>query len=151
MKPQDYKPYSYRTDTAVRQFPDDKPIFVFDGVCVLCSGTVRWLLRRDKKDVFRFLPAQSPLGEALYKHYGLNMDETFMLIDEGLVYDKSDAYLRIMERLGGAWGMFALMRFIPKGLRDFGYDLVARNRYRLFGKVEYCALIPDNVKKKIIS
>jgi predicted DCC family thiol-disulfide oxidoreductase YuxK len=149
--PRDCAPYSYRGDPRVPQFPDDKPLFVFDGVCVLCSGTVGWLSRHDKNDVFRIVPAQSPLGEALYKHYGLVMDETFMVLDNGRVYDKSDACVRILEQLGGGWRILALTRFIPKRLRDFGYGVIARNRYRWFGKTEYCLLIPEAVKKKIIS
>ena len=68
-------PYSYRGDPAVPAFPDDRPIIIFDGYCALCSGWARFVLRHDPRGVYRLLPAQSPLGHALYVHYGLNPQE----------------------------------------------------------------------------
>ena len=145
------EPYSYRRDAAVPDFADDRPLFIFDGVCVLCSNGARWLMRRDPEARFRFATAQSPLGRAIYAHYDMDMDETYLLLDEGRVYIKSDGYLRIAPSLGGFYrALAALARLVPQTLRDAAYDRVARHRYRWFGKTGYCALIPDSLKDRLL-
>jgi predicted DCC family thiol-disulfide oxidoreductase YuxK len=145
------EPYSYRRDPAVPDFADDRPLFIFDGVCVLCSSGVRWLIRRDPAGRFRFATAQSPLGRAIYAHYGIEMDETYLLLDQGRVYIKSDGYLRIASSLGGFYAALAgLARLIPRALRDAVYDIVARHRYRWFGKTDYCRLIPPEMKERVL-
>ncbi len=90
--------HSYRDDAAVPSFPDDRPLIVFDGVCALCSGFVRFVLRHDPGGHFRFVPAQSALGTALYRHYGLDPDnwESNLLIAEGRLYLRSDAAIEIV-------------------------------------------------------
>src|SRR6185437_9898117 len=100
-------PYSYRTDPAVPFFPDDKPIIIFDGHCVLCSRFARMVLRRDKAGRFRLLPAQSPLGEALYRHYGLPTPqyETNILLEDGQAWFKSEGSIRMLRRLGFPWSL----------------------------------------------
>lgn len=142
--------YSYRHDPAVPDFPDDKPLFLFDGVCVLCSGGAAWLMRHDKGDLFRFASAQSPLGQALYRHYGLALDDTYVLIAAGYGYGKSAGYLHMLTILGGAWQLGTVFYLVPPAIRDFVYDVVARNRYRWFGKVGYCALIPADLRAKLL-
>lgn len=142
--------YSYRDDPSVPEFPDDRPLFVFDGVCVLCSSGVRWLLRHDRKGLFRFATAQSALGMALYTHYGVAMDDTYLLLDQGRVYGKSDGYLRVAAILGGLWRLCLIAGLIPRALRDAAYDPIARHRYRWFGKTEYCALIPPELKERLL-
>jgi len=124
-------------------FPDDKPIFVFDGVCVLCSATARWLLRHDRNNSFRFTPAQSPLGQAIYTHYQLLMDKTFLVIEGGEVYEKSAACFCIVNALGGIWKLLNILYLLPKFIRDTLYDVVARNRYKWFGTTGYCEMISD--------
>jgi predicted DCC family thiol-disulfide oxidoreductase YuxK len=142
--------YSYREDPAIPAFPDDKPVFVFDGVCVLCSGGAGWLMRHDRRNRFRFASAQSPLGRSLYRHYGLAMDDTYLLIVDGRAYGKSAGYLHMLDILGGTWRLAKVFHLVPGGLRDFLYDILARNRYRWFGKVGYCELIPENLKAKLL-
>ena len=90
-------PYSYRTDPSVPAFPDDKPIIVFDGLCVFCSASARFVLRFDRHARFRLLPAQSALGRALYVHYGLDPEdyESNILIADGKVWLKSESTIRI--------------------------------------------------------
>jgi predicted DCC family thiol-disulfide oxidoreductase YuxK len=105
--------YSYRQDDGVPDFPDDKPLFVFDGVCVLCSGGASWLMRHDRAGRFRFATAQSTVGAALYAHYGMAMDDTYLLIDRGHVFVKSDGYLRIAAILGGWWRLCAVAHLVP--------------------------------------
>jgi predicted DCC family thiol-disulfide oxidoreductase YuxK len=133
-------PYTYRSDARVPAFPDDRPIIIFDGLCVLCSRFVAFVLRRDKKRVFRLLAAQSPLGEALYRHYGLRAPdyETYLLLADGEVREKSDAALRIARLLGFPWSIAGVFSIVPRGGRDAIYDFVARNRLRWFGARQSC-------------
>ena len=144
-------PYSYRTDPTVPAFPDDHPLFVFDGVCVLCSTGARWLIRHDRAEKFRFAAAQSDLGRALYAHYGIDFNETYLLLAAGTVHIKSDGYLELCRQLGGAWRFLLVLKLIPRPLRDALYDLVARNRYRWFGTTEYCALLTADVRSRVLT
>jgi predicted DCC family thiol-disulfide oxidoreductase YuxK len=133
-------PYSYRADPAVPPFADDKPIIIFDGYCALCSGWAEFVLRHDAQGIFRLLPAQSPLGLALYRHYGLDPAnyETMILIADGVAWLKSEAALRIAKRLGLPWSLAVVARVLPLGWRDRLYDVVARNRLRWFGSRTTC-------------
>jgi predicted DCC family thiol-disulfide oxidoreductase YuxK len=136
--------YSYRHDRSVPAFPDDCPLIVFDGVCALCSGFVRFVLRHDKAGRYRFLAAQSDLAAALYRHYGLPTDhwETNLLIQDGRLFVRSEGAIEIVSGFGGLWHAFRLLRLIPRPMRDWLYDRVAGNRYRWFGRHELC-LMPD--------
>jgi predicted DCC family thiol-disulfide oxidoreductase YuxK len=133
-------PYSYRSDPHVPAFPDDHPIIVFDGVCVLCTGFAQFVLSHDAAARFRVLAAQSPLGHALYLHYGLDPKnyETNVLIADGVAWFKSEAGIRILEGLGLPWSLASLARIVPRPLRDRLYDVVARNRLRMFGRHAHC-------------
>ncbi len=134
--------FSYRQDPAVPTFADDKPVIVFDGHCVLCSGWARFVLRQDRRGRFRLLPAQTPLGRALYLHYGLEPDhyETNILIEDGRPWLESEGSIRMAEGLGWPWRAGAALRLLPRGWRDSLYRWVARNRFRLFGRREVCYL-----------
>ena len=135
-------PYSYRDDPSVPAFPDDRPIIVFDGFCALCSGWARFVLRHDRRRLFRLLPAQTPLGHALYRHYGLDPEdyETNVLVEDGEAWFKSEGSIRMFERLGAPWSWAAVMRLLPLPVRDRLYELVARNRLRWFGRRDVCML-----------
>jgi predicted DCC family thiol-disulfide oxidoreductase YuxK len=135
--------YSYRHDPAVPPFADDKPVIVFDGHCVLCSGFAQFVIRRDPQRRFRLLAAQSPLGTALYRHYGLDPVEyeSNLLVADGRVWLKSEGSLRILGLLGRPWSWLAAAgRLLPLRLRDALYAIVARNRLRWFGRREICFL-----------
>lgn len=127
--------YSYRTDSKVPAFPDDRPILVFDGHCALCSGFVRFILRRDRAGRFRFLLAQSALGQALYRHYGLDpkVFETNILLEGGRAWLKSEGTLRIFVALGLPWSAAAISSVLPRRVRDALYTYVANRRLRWFG------------------
>jgi predicted DCC family thiol-disulfide oxidoreductase YuxK len=135
-------PYSYRRDPAVPPFPDDKALLVFDGVCVLCSGFARFILKRDRGFAFRLATAQSPLGQALFRHYGLDAQEfeTNLVLADGAAHAKLDTVAVMGERLGGPWRALWLLRLLPRFLADWLYDRVARNRYALFGRTERCMI-----------
>ncbi len=131
-------------------YDTSKPLFIFDGVCVLCSGGVRWIMARDKAGKFNFCSAQSPLGQALYARNGLNFDETYLIVDGGRAYTKSDGYLHMCSVLGGGWHILRITALIPRPLRDWVYAIIARNRYRWFGKTDYCALLSDAQRKMLL-
>ena len=110
-------PYDYRADPAVPHFADDRPIIIFDGKCVLCSSFARFVLRADRDRRFRFLAAQTPVGTALYKHFGLDpVDyETNILLADGEVFLKSEGSLRILARLPAPWPVVAFVgRLVPR-------------------------------------
>jgi predicted DCC family thiol-disulfide oxidoreductase YuxK len=132
--------YSYRSDPSVPSFPDDRPVIVFDGMCVMCSRFAQIVMSRDSTGRFRLLAAQSALGAALYRHYGLDPVnyETNVLIEDGRAYFKSEASLRILERLGLPWSLARLGRMLPLGVRDWLYGVVAHNRLKWFGVREQC-------------
>jgi predicted DCC family thiol-disulfide oxidoreductase YuxK len=136
--------YSYRADADVPDFLDDKPLIVFDGMCVLCSGFARFVVQRDPSGRFRFTAAQSPVGQALYRHYGFDPSEpeTIVLIEEGRAYGKSTAFGKIMGRLRGLSRCAWLVLGLPRPLRDWVYDRIARTRYRVFGRRSAC-VTPD--------
>jgi predicted DCC family thiol-disulfide oxidoreductase YuxK len=143
--PQDFAPYSYRDDPAVPVFPDEKALIVFDGVCVMCSGFARFVAQHDKANLFRFWQAQSELGGALYRHYGLDdrAFETNLLVMNGVAYGRIDAFARIMRALGWPWSLARVLLFLPRSWSDRYYAAIARNRYAMFGKYETCPL-PDD-------
>lgn len=133
--------YSYRNDPSVPDFPDDRPLIIFDGECGFCSRDVDFVLRHDKKGLFRFTPAQSSLGTALMRHYGFRTDdyETSLLIESGGAHIYSESVLRVVELLGGTMGMTAtFMRLVPRFIRDTVYRVVARNRMKIAGRRQTC-------------
>ena len=145
-------PYSYRADPDVPPFPDDRPIFVFDGVCVLCSGATRFLLNHDRRRRFRFVVAQSPLGAALYRHYGLQRQdyESNIILENGRARIKSDGSIRLFELVGFPWSLARVLRLVPAPWRDRLYELVARNRLRWFGRRETCYLPDAGVRARFL-
>jgi predicted DCC family thiol-disulfide oxidoreductase YuxK len=126
----------------INQWPDDD-VILYDGVCVFCSRWVRFVAARDMKQRFRFTAIQSGYGTRLAQAFGINPDDpdTNAAIHGGVAYFKSDAALTVLSNLPG-WGWVHVLRAIPKQLRDAVYTLVARNRYRIFGKYETC-FVPD--------
>lgn len=138
------EPYSYRADPGVPPFSDDRPIIVFDGYCALCSGWAQFVLRHDRRGVFRLLAAQSRLGRALYRHYGLDPQdyETNILIADGAATFKSEACIRMAEGMGLPWSLAGIARILPRPWRDRLYGILARNRLRVFGRRATCYM-PD--------
>lgn len=137
-------PYSYRVDPLVPPFPDDRAVLFYDGVCYLCSGFGRFVIRKDRTGRIRLCQVQSALGQAIYQHYGLDPKEfdSFLILSRGRIFLKSDGFCECMRILGGFWGWMGFLRFCPRPLRDRVYELVARNRYRWFGRREACEIPP---------
>jgi predicted DCC family thiol-disulfide oxidoreductase YuxK len=118
-------------------------VILYDGVCVFCSRWVRFVAARDIKRRFRFTAIQSSYGTRLAQAFGIDPEDpdTNAVIHGGVAYFKSDAALTVLSNLPG-WEWVRVLRAVPKPLRDAVYHLVARNRYRIFGKYEEC-FIPD--------
>jgi predicted DCC family thiol-disulfide oxidoreductase YuxK len=127
-------------------------VILFDGVCNFCNGTVNFLLRQDKKKRFRFAALQSEAGQKLLAQYGLpkeNLD-TFILLDRGNVYKRSTAVLRVGNKLPWYWQWTRVFWLAPKFLRDGVYNLVAKNRYKWFGKKDACMVPAPGVKSRFL-
>jgi predicted DCC family thiol-disulfide oxidoreductase YuxK len=136
--------YSYRRDPSVPAFPDDRPLILYDGVCILCSNTMRMIAARDQRQRHRYASAQSPLGQALFRHYLLDPAtfETVLLIEDGRAWGKLDMARRVAADIGGLFRLVALFALLPGAAQDWCYDRVAKNRYRLFGRSAVC-MPPD--------
>ena len=134
------------------RFPDDKGLIVFDGVCVLCTGSAQFVLKRDAGYAFRLTTAQSPLGQALLRHYGLDTEafETNLVLIDGRAYAKLDSVAAVCRRLGGAARLLSLLRLLPRPLADWLYDRIARNRYTLFGRTDHCMIPPPEWRDRFI-
>jgi predicted DCC family thiol-disulfide oxidoreductase YuxK len=133
-------------------YPTDKKIILFDGVCNLCNATVQFILRRDKKKQFLFGSLQGNAGQELLKKFQLPTDQfhSFILIEGEKVYSHSAAVLRVMKWLGGGWSLFYGFVIIPRFIRDPVYNLLSRNRYRLFGKRESCWMPDAGLKERFL-
>ena len=126
-------------------------IVLFDGVCNLCTTSVQFIIKRDKKDYFRFASFQSETGEKLRLQAGLpNTLKTFCLIENGKCYTRSTGALRVSKHLKGGWPMLYGFLLVPKFIRDFVYNTISKYRYGWFGKQDSCMVPTPELKEKFI-
>ncbi|MEH6681152.1 MAG: thiol-disulfide oxidoreductase DCC family protein [Sediminicola sp.] len=128
-------------------------IILFDGVCNLCNGAIQFVIKHDKKDVFRYAPLQGGVGAALLAERNIDTSQidSIILIEPGVAYyTKSAAALKIGQEFGGAWKMLGLLEWIPEKISNFIYDIVARNRYKWFGKKDDCMIPTPELKAKFL-
>src|SRR5689334_284888 len=127
-------------------------LMIFDGVCHLCTRSVKFILVHESAPTLRFVPLQSPAGARMMREFGLSVDDakTFVLVVDGKPYVRSEAAIRVARYLWGPWRMLGGIRAIPRALRDWGYDLVARNRYRWFGRMEACMVPTPELRARFI-
>lgn len=123
---------------------ENHSIILFDGVCNLCSSIVRFIIKRDTQKKYLFAALQSESGQQFLKKYGFPESDfnSFVLIKDDKCYQKSSAGIILLHNMGGYWKLFYAFKYIPEPVRDFFYDLVAKYRYRVFGKKDAC-MIPD--------
>jgi predicted DCC family thiol-disulfide oxidoreductase YuxK len=132
------------------------PVLLYDGVCGFCNKTVQMILDHDRKGTMLFAALQSDYGRAIVeRHPGLRGVDSVVYVERSQgggerVHVRSDAALRVLKYLGGAWKLLLVAYVIPKPVRDFFYDLFARNRYRLFGKYDSCMLPPPEVRARFL-
>lgn len=122
----------------------NNPIIFFDGNCNLCNGFIRLLLKLDKKKIFRYLTLNSENLERLpqLKDYLISPIQTVILYHKNNLFTQSDAVIEIIRNLNYPWKFFTIIKFVPKKLRDWFYQIISRNRYKIFGRSDNCEL-PD--------
>ena len=127
-------------------------IILFDGVCNLCNGAVNFVIKRDPGNVFKFTPLQEKQGVLLLKKHAVDSRklDSIVLIENGNVYIKSSAALRIAKKLSGLWPLFFVLLIIPSFIRDGVYDFIAKNRYKWFGKKEQCMIPTPGLREKFL-
>jgi predicted DCC family thiol-disulfide oxidoreductase YuxK len=133
--------------------PENKKIILFDGVCNLCNSAVEFVIKHDKKDIFRFVALQSELGQKILQHMGIaekNID-SIILYEPGIAYYyKSSAAIQIAKNLGGFFHLGTILRIIPTGISNQLYDYIAKNRYKWYGKKESCMMPTPELKAKFL-
>ncbi len=127
-------------------------IIIFDGVCNLCEFSVNFIFEHDTVGHFSFTPAQSPLGASLLKHFGINTSrlDTVVLVSGDRAFTRSAAAIEIASRLDMPWNLLTLFQAVPEPLRDVMYDLIAQNRYQLFGKKDECMLPSEELRRRFL-
>lgn len=127
-------------------------IVIFDGVCNLCEFSVNFIFEHDTAGQFSFTPAQSPLGASLLRHFGINTSrlDTVVLVRGERAFIRSAAAIEIASILDTPWNLLAVFKAVPEPLRDMLYDLIAQNRYQLFGKKEECMLPSEELRRRFL-
>lgn len=140
---------SYREDSGVPPFDDRGPIVFTDGECALCSSAARIIARLDRRGEFRICPVQSQLGEAILRHYGLDLrsPDSWVYLADGKAYGSLDAVIEAGTRLGGMAQLVQIFAILPEPARDWLCRRIACNRYAIFGREQMC-LIPDAALKR---
>jgi predicted DCC family thiol-disulfide oxidoreductase YuxK len=129
-----------------------KNILLFDGVCNLCNGLVLFIIKKDPAGKFKFASLQSEKGQKWLMRIGLvkNEFESFIFIQDDKYYLKSTAALKMLRHLGGVWKLLYVFILVPRPIRDFLYDLIARSRYRIFGKKDVCMIPTPELSERFL-
>ncbi|PXY43523.1 thiol-disulfide oxidoreductase DCC family protein [Flavobacterium hydrophilum] len=133
--------------------PVNKKIILFDGVCNLCDSSLQFIIKHDKKDMFRFVALQSELGIGICNYIGVDRTkiDSIILYNPGVAYYyKSSAVIEIAEELGGVYSLISIFKILPEKLRNYIYDYIAKNRYKWYGKKESCMIPTPELKAKFL-
>jgi len=130
----------------------DKKIIVFDGVCILCNSFVQFILKKDKRKQFYFTTAQSDFVKEQLKTNPMkaNAMDSVLYVKNGKVFTESTAALNIFSDLGGMWKLLSIFKLIPPFFRNAVYRLIAKRRYRVFGKLDTCMMPPSEWKSRFL-
>ncbi|MGB1317861.1 MAG: thiol-disulfide oxidoreductase DCC family protein [Flavobacteriales bacterium] len=130
----------------------EQPVLLFDGVCNLCSGSVQFVLKRNQKENVKFASLQSDFGAKTLANLNLPTDyvSSLVLAENGNVFVKSDAALKLAKHLNGLWKIGSVLLIVPKFIRNPVYDWIAKNRYKWFGKKEVCWIPEEKWKKRFL-
>ncbi|HDR7512886.1 DUF393 domain-containing protein [Bacillus toyonensis] len=126
-------------------------VILFDGECNFCDHSVQFIIKRDKKALYNFASIQSDTGEEILRKYRVPADiDSFILVDGHKCFYKSSATLRVCKNLKGGWKLLYCLLIVPKPLRDYFYGIVAKNRYKWFGKKDSCMLPSTEIRKRFL-
>jgi predicted DCC family thiol-disulfide oxidoreductase YuxK len=130
----------------------NQPIILFDGVCNLCNGAVNFVIDHDKQQLFLFASLQSEFGQQTLETYQLDKNNfnSFLLLADNKVLIKSSAALTVAKKMGGFWQLAYILMLVPPFIRNFVYDLIAKNRYRWFGQQESCRMPTPELKSRFL-
>lgn len=136
----------------MNNLPPNKDVVLFDGVCNFCNDSINFVIDRDPNNHFVFAPLQEQTGQEILKKYQLLTSDfdTVMLLRKGKIYTKSSAALQIARKMSGAWPLFFLFWIVPPFIRDSAYDILAKNRYKWFGKEEACRMPTPELRSRFI-
>lgn len=137
----------------MNNIPKDKKIILFDGVCNLCNSTINRIIDQDKSDQFRFASLDSAIGQEILTYIGVNRNNTdsIVLYEPGIAYYvKSEAVFKIASYLGGWYSLLRFLNLFPTKLNDLGYEYVAKNRYKWYGKKDSCMIPTAEIKRKFL-
>lgn len=137
----------------MKNLPDDKKIVLFDGICNLCDASINYIIKNDKKDLFRFVTLQSDLGKEILDYLKIDtssIDSVILYEPKIAYYYKAEAALRIAKDLSGIIAVLSIFRFLPISFLNFIYDFVARNRYKWYGKKKECLLPSPEIRAKFL-
>ena len=138
----------------MRDLPQNKKIILFDGLCNLCNSSVQFLIKKDSKDIFRFVSLQSELGKELLSKLPIAIQKTDSIIlyeSEAVFYYKSQAVFQIIKTLGGLFNCLLIFKLLPYSMCDVVYDYIAKNRYQWFGKKEQCLVPTKEIQSKFLN
>ena len=142
---------------AERNAIQGQALLLYDGVCALCNGVVQFLMKHDRLDRFRYAPLQSSLGREVLARFDIHaFPDGVMLLTDALtpgehLYQRSDAVAEALQLLGGYWRLVGrVLRLVPRPLRDWGYGIVARFRYRIFGRYDTCPIPPPEQRSRLL-
>jgi predicted DCC family thiol-disulfide oxidoreductase YuxK len=127
-------------------------ILLFDGVCNLCNSIVQFTIKKDRKGKFKFASLQSDAGQALLRKFGLPTDDfdSLVFINGNKYFLKSPAVLQVLKVLGGIWKLFYVFIIFPGPMRDFIYNIIAKTRYKIFGKRDTCMVPTPDIKQRFL-
>lgn len=137
----------------IESLPKNKKIILFDGVCNLCESSVQFIIKRDPKDLFRFVAIQSELGQKIIKHIGIDTSKTdsiILYVPGQAYYYKAEAALLIAKDLSGVYSLFGYLGFVPNSIKNVVYDYIAKNRYKWYGKKDACMIPTPELKAKFL-
>lgn len=128
------------------------PVILFDGVCNFCNGAVNFTIKRDKKKVIKFAALQSATGAALAEQYGVSANDlrSFLFVEDGIIYNRSTAALRVCRYLKGLWPLCYAFIIVPAFIRNGIYDFIAKHRYKWFGERDACMIPTPDVRSRFL-
>lgn len=135
------------------QSPQDTSIILFDGVCNFCNSSINFVIDHDLQKHFKFAPLQSEIGQRILKQFNKNTEDfdSVILFKNNQLCQKSEAALEIAKHLSGAWKYLSFFRIFPTFFLDFFYDIIAKNRYRIFGKSDSCRMPTVELRERFLN